>query len=108
MSFESLLDQTIYKFRLTSSQNALGEWVVSGSLDPSGIKARVMPLTDEERMTYAGRFPHVTYKIYVPYSANIAKGDRIQYENQTYYVHEVLWDSSHLYKKLLASEYASY
>jgi len=105
MSFEALLDDTIYKYTLVSSQNDLGEWVVSTSALSDGISARVMPLSEEERMTYAGRFPNVSLKIYVDYDTDISRGDRIQFQDRVYYVNEVLWDSEKTYKKLIVSLY---
>ena len=103
MTFESLLTETIYKYTVASSQNELGEWTVSFSSSGS-LDARVMPLTDEERMVYAGRYPNVMLKIYVNYESDIKPGDKILYAGIDYYVNEVVWDSSHTYKKIIASK----
>lgn len=103
MTLESLLEHTIYKYILASSQNELGEWVLSQSSLGSAIKARVMPISDEERMTYAGKYPNAEYKIYVSYSESIMPGDRIFHNGNDYLVNEVLWDSSYTYKKLVVS-----
>jgi len=105
MSFTSLLTDTIYKYVLASSQNELGEWIISPSGSSQSIKARVMPLTDEERMVLAGIYPNVRLKIYTPYSTSISPGDRIIYNGETYRVEEVIWDSEKTYKKLMVSKY---
>jgi len=105
MSFESLLSDAIYKYSLISSQNELGEWVITPSSSSQLIKARVMPITDEERMVLAGLYPNVRLKIYVPYSTSISPGDRIIYNGEDYRVEEVIWDSAKTYKKLMVSKY---
>ena len=102
MTFEALLTDTIYKYTVVSSQNELGEWTMSFSSSGS-LDARVMPLTDEERMVYAGRYPNVILKIYVDYDNAVKPGDRLIYDGVDYYVNEVVWDSSHTYKKIIAS-----
>ena len=103
MSFDSLLVHQITLYTTASSQNELGEWVLSHTASES-VDARVMPLTDEERMAYAGRYENANLKIYVPFTTAIRPGDRISYDNADYYVNEVVWDSSHTYKKIIASK----
>jgi len=105
MAFEDLLTDTIYKYTLTSSQNELGEWVTSYTSSSAAINARVMPLTDEERMVIAGLYPHVRLKVYVPYSTSIKLGDLISYNGEMYRVEEAVWDSEKTYKKLMVSKY---
>jgi len=102
MSLSSLLTETIWRYTLASSQNELGEWTISYETS-SSAKARVMPLTDEERMAYSGRYKNVSFKIYVDYDVDVKPGDRIAYNGAIYHVNEVLWDSSHTYKKIIAS-----
>ena len=105
MVFEDLLTDTIYRYTLTSSQNELGEWVTSYTSSSTAINARVMPLTDEERMVIAGLYPHVRLKIYTPYSASVKHSDLISYNGEMYRIEEVLWDSEKTYKKLMVSKY---
>jgi len=102
MTFESMLEHTIYKYTLTSSQNELGEWVASYTTSGS-IDARFIPASDEDVAYYGGRYENLAGKIYVDYSESIKPGDRISYENQMYLVNEVLYDSEHTYKKLIVS-----
>ncbi|RLF42837.1 MAG: hypothetical protein DRN17_07215 [Thermoplasmata archaeon] len=105
MTFEDLLTDAIYKYTLTSSQNELGEWVTGYSSSSVAINARVMPLTNEERMVIAGLYPNIRLKIYTPYSTIIEPSDLISYNGEMYKVEEVVWDSEKTYKKLMVSKY---
>ena len=101
MTFESLLEDEIYLQTTASSQNELGEWEYTYTTISTAINARMVPISDVDRRTIAGRWEDATLKAYVDYSVSVSPGDRIVYNSDTYLVDNVVWDSSKHHKTLI-------
>jgi hypothetical protein len=95
MSFESLLNSSLYLRTRYSSQNLLGEWEFAYSSSSTPTKCRVMPLTASERIDTTGLFDNVKYKCFCLSSASISRDSQVMYNNELYRVKETLMDSSH-------------
>ena len=98
MSFEGLLNNSIYLRTRYSSQNILGEWSYSYSSSSTPTKCRVMPLTASERIDTTGLFDNVRYKCFCLSSSSINRDQQIVYRNELYRVKEVIIDSSFHHK----------
>lgn len=98
MSFESLLNNSIYLRTRYSSQNILGEWSYTYSSSSTPTKCRIMPITASERIDTTGLFDNVKYKCFCLSSSSISRDSQIEYRSEYYRVKEVLMDSNFHHK----------
>jgi hypothetical protein len=98
MTFESLLNNSIYLRTRYSSQNLLGEWEYAYSSSSILTKCRIAPLTASERIDSTGLFDNVKFKCYCLASSSINRDSQVMYNNELYRVKEVIIDSSSHHK----------
>ena len=100
MSLYSLLDDTIYIVTKTTTTNVWGEEIASYSASSSAI-ARVVPISDEIRLTLPGELKDVTHKAYLLPSTTVTYDDRILYSGDEYRIRSITTDSISNHKTLL-------
>ena len=100
MSLYSLLDDTIYIETKTSTTNAWGEEIASFTSSSSAI-ARVVPISDEMRITLQGEYKDVTHKAYLQSSTSLSYDDRILYNGDEFRIRSIITDSFNNHKTLL-------
>jgi len=101
MTFDNLLNNSIYLRTRASSQNQLGEWDYTYTDSTTATTCRVMPLTASERIDKTGLFDNVRYKCFCASSSTIHKDGQLTYRGEAYRVKEVLIDSSFHHKTAL-------
>jgi len=104
MSYEGLLNNSIYLRTKYSSQNVLGEWTFSYSSASDSTKCRLSPLSASERIDKTGLYDDVRYKCFCLSSSSIDRDNQVVYRNKNYRVKEVIIDSSHHHKTALLKE----
>ena len=102
MSLSTLLNDTVYKYSVSSSQNDLGEWVTSTATS-SSIACRYSQPSTDEIMLISGKYDKFGGVIYISFDTNVSVGDKLVYDGNSLYVNEVIHDSSNTYKKLIVS-----
>jgi len=97
MSYEELLNDTIYTMTAVSSQNAFGEWIFSYSQNSSEA-CRMNPITQSESVRLTGKYENIKWKCFLLSSSSISTGDHVIYNGSEYRVQESYFDSSHHHK----------
>ena len=104
MSYESLLNNSIYLTTKVSSQNAYHEWTFTYTDASATTKCRIVPVRVAERIDNPGMYSDVVYTCYTLSSASITRDSQVKYGSKYYRVKECEMDSSHHHKKSLLVE----
>ncbi len=103
MSYETLLNNVLYKTTKASSQNQLGEWTYTYTDSTTKTKCRMVPITISERIERPGIFDDVKYTCYCVSSAGLTTNSTITYQGVNYRVKACEFDSSFHHQKALLS-----
>jgi hypothetical protein len=101
MTYESLLNNSIYLRTRYSTTNELGEPIYTYSSSTTPTKCRMVPITVGERIENPGLFDDVRYTCYSLSSSTINTDSQILYQGSEYRVKESEFDSSFHHKKSL-------
>jgi hypothetical protein len=104
MTFESLLNNSIYLTTKASSQNAYLEWTYTYTDATDATKCRIDPVRVAERIDNPGMYSDVVYTCYTLSSASIDRNSQVKYQGNYYRVKECEYDSSFHHKKSLLIE----
>jgi hypothetical protein len=104
MTFTSLLTHTAAIQTNVSSQNELGEWLLTYTTSSTPFACRMSPITAMERIDPTGRFDDVRYRCFSESSTRISVDNRVVYNGTVYRVKEVILDSSYHHKSSLLAE----
>lgn len=94
MSYEGLLNTTVDRYEVTLAANDIGEYEPTYSIADSGVKCRMVPVSNEIRAELPGELRDVTYYGYFLSSQTINEDDKIEYNSHNYLVMGVGTDSS--------------
>jgi hypothetical protein len=97
----------VHKIQLqtfASSQNDLGEQLLTYTTTATPISCRMSPLSAMERMDLTGRFDDVRFRCFCASSAQISVSNRAVYNGKIYRVKEVILESSYHHKVAYLTE----
>ena len=92
MSFYSLLDDTVYIMTKTTTTNEWGEEISSYS-SSSSAKCRIVPISEELKLTMPGEYKDVTHKAYFLPDTSISYNNKILYDGDEYRIRSIMKDS---------------
>lgn len=101
MTFSSFLHTSVTIQERTSTKDQLGQKIYSWSNKYTGVDARLIPISYEERVELGGEFDNVSYKALFPYSTDIVNDNRVVYDGDNYDVVEVITDTESNHKRVL-------
>lgn len=101
MTYEELMNNSIYLQTKTTSTNDLGEPIYTWTTSSTPVSCRLNTLSAMERIDTTGRYKDVKYKCYCLSSASISVDNRAVYGGESYRVKEVYSDSSFHHKTAL-------
>jgi hypothetical protein len=104
MTYEELLNTTIYLTTKASSQNAYHEWTYTYTDAATATRCRMVPIRIAERITAPGLYDDVSYACFTLSSSSIDRDSRVKYGDKYYRVKEMERDSSFHHKKSLLVE----
>jgi len=99
MSYEDLLEHSVYIQTATSSQNAFGDWEYSYTSPAATTSCRFSPVTAEQIYLNPGKFDDVEYLCFLASGASVNMGDRLvanlSQDANTYLVKQLTRDSNY-------------
>jgi len=101
MTYEGLLNNSVFIRTRYSSQNILGDWEFTYSSASTTTKCRISPLSASERIDRTGLFDDVRYKCFLLSGANVSRDSQIEYRSEYYRVKDTIIDSSFHHKTAL-------
>lgn len=104
ISYESLLNNSIYLNTKASSQNAYHEWTYTYTTSSTPTKCRMVPVKVADRVDRPGLYDDVSYTCYTLSSASITRDSQVTYNSTQYRVKECEFDSSFHHRKSLLVE----
>jgi len=104
MSYDNLMNNSIYLTTKTSSQNAYHEWIYTYTTSDTPTPCRMVPVRVADRIDNPGLFDDVIYTCFLKSSAAITRNSQITYHSENYKVKEMEMDSSFHHKKALLIE----
>ena len=104
MAFESLMTHKCIKQSKASSQNSLGEWLITYTSATTPFSCRMDPVSAIESIELQGAYNDVRFICFSESSNKVSVDNRVIYNGKTYRVKESILDSEFHHWESLFSE----